>query len=121
MGKTIKITENQKNFLLKFFESDKYPGALSIGEKLITNGKCIVAGSNCIWKGGIGNFIKLSEPIDVDVVGCVEYSFDLDYFMTSEWYKEIKEEYLKELRAEYKALCLKLLNKEIELEELKEL
>ena len=56
------LTESQKKFLLStFFESDKYPGSRSIGDKLLTNGKVIVAGDRCIWIGGIGNFIQTKE------------------------------------------------------------
>lgn len=115
------LTQAQVDFLLQFFEDDRFPGSKSIGEKLIIQGKCIVAGTECIWKGGIGNFIKVTEPSDVEVVGCVEYHFDLEYFMTSLWYKEVKENYLKILNKEYKELSLKLVKKEIEFEELKAL
>lgn len=93
------LTENQKNFLLNyFFENDKYPGWKSIATTLLETGKCIVAGETCIWRGGIGNFIKTSPA--KGTVGCSLYKFDLEYFLTSVWYKEVKEQYLVQIEAE---------------------
>jgi len=70
-----KITEYQKKFLLQnFFSLPEYPGWLNIATKLIESGRCIVAGHGCIWKGGIGNFIK-TEPAE-DAIDCTLYTFD---------------------------------------------
>ena len=56
------LTESQKQFLLStFFESDKYPGSRSIGDKLLTNGKVIVAGDKCIWIGELEISYKLKK------------------------------------------------------------
>ena len=88
-----KLTDFQKEFILKnFFENETYPGWRNIAIKLLEKGKCIVAGNGCIWIGGIGNFIKTETA--KDAVDCTLYKFDLDYFLTSEWYKEIKNSYM---------------------------
>ena len=76
------LTENQKKFLLTFFKDETYPGWDNIANALLDTGGCIVAGKECIWKGGIGNFIKTSEA--KNTVGCLLYKFDLSYFLSSE-------------------------------------
>jgi hypothetical protein len=91
--KTRKLTDYQKEFLLEyFFLNEKYAGWKNIASTLIEAGTCIVAGNECIWKGGIGNFIKIEEA--KHTVGCVLYIFDLEYFLSSEWYKEISNQYI---------------------------
>jgi hypothetical protein len=86
----------QKEFLLKyFFKNEKYAGWRHIAEKLLDTGKCIVAGRDCIWHGGIGNFIH-TEPAK-NAIDCLEYTFNLEYFLDSEWYKEISNGYIAEL------------------------
>lgn len=111
------LTELQKKFLLStFFESDKYPGSRSIGDKLLTNGKVIVAGDKCIWIGGIGNFIQTKET--TEAIGCIEYNFDLDTFLSSNWFKEMKDLHIKELSEEVDVLKAKLKDKENNLIEL---
>lgn len=102
------LTENQKNFLLEhFFKEPQYPGWNYIATKLLATGSCIVAGDTCLWIGGIGNFIKTSNILNA--VDCLLYEFDLDQFLSSEWYREIHKEYLidslnklKQLELEYK-------------------
>jgi len=92
-----KLTENQKLFLLKyFFKNEKYAGWKNIAIQLLEKGKCVTAGRECIWTGGIGNFIKISDP-GSEYIDCVLYTFDLNYFLSSSWYKEIKELYLYKL------------------------
>uniref|UniRef100_UPI002029434B hypothetical protein n=1 Tax=Caballeronia sp. ATUFL_F2_KS42 TaxID=2921765 RepID=UPI002029434B len=56
----MKLTENQKNFILDtFFKMNTSAvGWRGIAEKLIDSGNCIVAGDIPIWMGGIGNYIK---------------------------------------------------------------
>jgi hypothetical protein len=90
------LTAEQKNYLLEvFFYNDRFVGWKSIAEKLLEKGSCIVAGTECIWIGGIGNFIKVT-PAE-DTFGCSEYKFDLEYFLQSEWFKETKENSLTRL------------------------
>lgn len=84
------LTENQKMFMLTFFNvhptNQHCPGWESIACNLLDHGTCIVAGSKCIWEGGIGNFITTS-PIST-AVGCIKYEFDVDNFISSEWFNE---------------------------------
>lgn len=92
------LTNYQREFLLQnFFINEKYAGWKVIAEELLHSGQCIVAGSKCIWNGGIGNFIKTEDA--KGAVGCILYKFDLKYFLTSEWYKSIKNEYVSQLAA----------------------
>lgn len=85
-----KLTENQKEFLLKnFFQNEKYAGWKGIATTLLEEGSCIVAGKNCIWVGGIGNFIKTREA--ENAIDCTLYEFNLKEFLSSAWYKEIHQ------------------------------
>lgn len=100
------LTENQKEFLMNyFFKHENYPGWINIVTKLLETGKCIVPGTHCIWKGGIGNFIKTKEA--ENAVGCLLYEFDLEYFLTSEWYKQIYDVYISDLKDKKTELELK--------------
>ena len=97
------MTEYQKNFLLDcFFKNEEYAGWKNIALTLLEKGQCVVAGENCIWTGGIGNFIKTEET--EDFIGCIKYVFDLKSFLRSEWYKEISEEYTTSLAVEKASL-----------------
>ena len=86
------LTKHQVEFLLEyFFKNERYAGWRGIATKLIENGKCIVAGDECIWKGGIGNFVKTNETSLAE--GCLEYTFDVISFVeNSLWFKEIKSQ-----------------------------
>ena len=107
------MTQYQKDFLLEyFFKNEKYAGWKNIATKLLETGKCIVPGKDCIWYGGIGNFIDTKPTNDaIGVIGCIEYSFDLEYFLGSEWFKEIHNQYIsilsnkkREIEDEYEQL-----------------
>lgn len=106
-----KLTHHQKEFLLEyFFKNEKYTGWKNIANKLLDNGKCILPKYDCIWVGGIGNFIN-AEPAK-DAVNCLEYSFDLEYFLSSEWYKQVCTQYIailsqkkREIEEEYEDIC----------------
>lgn len=92
------LTKNQKEFLLNyFFKNEEFNGWNNVATKLLNNGKCIVAGDKCIWNGGIGNFIKTEDT--EDAVDCLLYTFDLEHFLTSKWYKDISKEYISILSA----------------------
>lgn len=81
------LTEIQKVFLLEyFFKNERYAGWKNIASKLLENGSCIVAGDKCIWMGGVGNFIKTENA--ENAIDCLLYKFDLENFVTSEFYKE---------------------------------
>ena len=82
-----KLTEIQRNFILnEFFYNTGYPGWKNIANKLLDKGTCIVAGKDCIWKGGVGNFIRLDE--EPEFVDCSRYTFNIKDFMLCTWYKE---------------------------------
>jgi hypothetical protein len=90
------LTDNQIEFLLNyFFKNEKYAGWKGIATTLIQYGECIVVGDECIWVGGIGNFIHTST--DKRAIGCLLYEFDLEYFLNSEWFKEIQNSYINNL------------------------
>lgn len=100
-----------KKLLLLFFENEKYPGWRNIAEKLIDNGSCTVAGNECLWIGGIGNFIT-TKP-DENAYDCLLYTFDLETFKKSKWFEEVKEQYLNSIYQEishYREMIEKLGN-----------
>ena len=105
------LTNNQMDFLLNyFFKNENYIGWKNIAEKLIQEEECIVPGKNCIWVGGIGNFIETKE--DERAVGCLLYEFDLIKFLTSEWFKQISNSYIdilsvkkREIEQQYEDIC----------------
>ena len=82
------LTAIQKELLIEhLFRDERHPGWRTIATKLLDTGKCIVAGRECIWQGGIGNFIETKEA--EGAVDCSEYSFDLDDFLTSNYFKDV--------------------------------
>lgn len=101
------LTQIQKEFLLDyFFKDERFAGWKNIATKLLEKGRCIVAGTDCIWNGGIGNFIKLS--LAENTYGCLLYEFDLDNFLSSKFYKEISGEYIDILAGEKRVSDQKL-------------
>jgi len=94
------LTKNQIEFLMEFFDSNRYPGWKSIAKKLITKGYCIVAGSKCIWIGGIGNFID--TDVAEDAVGCLRYEFDVESFIKTAYYKDMLPYRLMAVESEIK-------------------
>lgn len=74
------LNETQIKTLLKLFPMN-CNGAESIARKLLTKGKCIVAGTEPIWRGGVGNFIKTKDA--EDGVDCLEYTMDVETFISS--------------------------------------
>lgn len=101
--KQITLTEIQTNFLLnQFFISEdiinKYPEVENIARTLLTSGKCIVAGTSNIWFGGVGNFINV-KPAE-NTIGCSLYTFDLNYFLSSMLFRDVRCSYLKVLNTE---------------------
>lgn len=105
-----------KKFLLTFFKHNHYPGWENIAEKLIDSGECIVAGTLCIWYGGIGNYIK-SKPHE-NAFNCSIYTFDLANFKESAWFKERRKEYVLTLQEEYNNRNKELTQLKTEIEEL---
>jgi hypothetical protein len=105
------LTEYQKEFLLQqFFKNEDFAGWRSIATKLLEKGSCIVAGTNRIWSGGIGTWIKMDEA--ENAVDCTLYTLDLQGFLTSEHYKQISSGYIailadkkREISQEWEEIC----------------
>ena len=96
MKSTRVLTSVQKEFLLQhFFTLPEYVGWHNIATRLLETGECVVAGNCGIWRGGIGNFIITS--ISDGYYDCIKYSFNLDYFLSSEWFKEVLSNYIDDL------------------------
>ncbi len=103
------LTENQKEFLFNhFFKYEIYAGWKSIANSLLETGECVVAGDRCIWLGGVGNFIEVQNSDRF--IGCVKYKFDLEYFITSEYFKQIVESYTEQLVEKKKQLDSELVD-----------
>lgn len=82
------LTTTQKHYIAEtFFKLESYAGWKAIAFYLLGTGECVVAGDNCIWVGGIGNFIKTSAADGY--WGCLKYDFDLESFLASNWFKEV--------------------------------
>lgn len=95
----MQLTDNQRWFIMEnFFKNEEYVGWRNIATKLLSNGKCIVAGNKCIWVGGIGNFIA-TQPAK-DAVDCLEYTFDLKSFIKTNWFKDIYAQYFEQITKE---------------------
>lgn len=108
------LSEYQKNFLLdNFFKNEKYAGWKNIATSLLETGQCIVAGKECIWIGGVGNFIKTEEPKYDKAIDCTLYVFDLEYFLTSELYIQCRNIYtsiLSNKKREIEQECDEIIN-----------
>ena len=101
-----KLTEFQKNFFLEyFFKNENFPGWKNIAIELLDKGYCVVAGQECIWKGGIGNFIKTQN--DTSFINCLLYEFDLKNFISSLWYRETVSMHQSLLFSEKKEIEIK--------------
>lgn len=97
------LTNYQKRFLLEnFFVNEKYLNWKGIADHLLSFGNCIVAGTEKIWVGGIGNFIQTEEA--KGAVGCTLYTFDLENFLSSEFFKEIKKDTVNTLNKQKAAI-----------------
>jgi hypothetical protein len=90
------MTDNQKQFIKeRFFKNEEYAGWSSIADTLLEKGECIIAGTDKLWYGGIGNFIKISTA--EGMVGCSVLTFDKETFLKSAWFQEYKKAYLDNL------------------------
>lgn len=93
------LTESQKNFILdNFFKHEDYAGWKNIATALIENGTCVTPNTQSgfsIWrKKNIGTFIDV-ETAD-EFIDCVRYKFDLDKFLSSDWFKHVRKSYVNE-------------------------
>lgn len=115
----MKLTLNQINTLLPLFQNEKYAGWKGIANNLLINGKCIVAGTDCIWKGGVGNFIKTSPAINA--VNCTEYVLDVENFVNSAWVQEYLEHKINDVDKELQEMEKNLIDKRYYFAEIKKL
>ena len=113
------LTTYQKNFLTeKFFcarvSGSEKEGIIRVADKLLTDGKVIVANVDRLEKlGGIWNFVKFSPA--QDAIDCYLLRFDLEYFLESNFFLEHKDGgFMKEL-------CMKSIELAKEYSELTEL
>ena len=99
----LELTKIQKDFILqKFFFNRDFAGWKGIATKLLEKGKCVVAGEKCIWVGGVGNFINTKKA--EDSFGCIEYNFDLEYFLGSKFFKETTKDVVLDIAESKKLL-----------------
>lgn len=114
------LTSKQEDFFLQtFFKLPENINWEEIAAQLLRTGKCIVAGTTPIWRGGIGNFIKV-EPAE-GTVGCSLYTFDLETFMTSELFKGYQITFIGELEKEVRETAEVLEYMQVKLKEIKAL
>ena len=106
-----------KELLLRFFAKTQYAGWKNIANALIDKGECIVAGEDCIWRGGIGNFIETEKT--EGLIGCLKYKFDLEYFKKSSWFEEELELCLAERVKERHVITDRLASINFQIAELK--
>lgn len=97
----MKLDERQIEFISKLFPNE-CAGANTIARKLISTGKCIVAGSDRIWRGGIGNFIT-DKPAE-NAIDCTELTFNFQSFISSELFKDIIQNELLQIQEAIKEL-----------------
>jgi hypothetical protein len=89
-----KLTDNQKEFIVNNFFYHNLVDGWKVAMRLLTDGTCIVAGTSPLWVGGIGNFVK--AEISEEAIGCLYYTFDLEAFLNSDWYREIHAQLLND-------------------------
>lgn len=75
------LDKEQKEILLPLFEKKSFEGWKNIANELLNHEVCIVAGTECIWKGGVGNFIKTKSADHL--IDCLEYTLDRETFIES--------------------------------------
>lgn len=102
------LTDIQKEFILEhFFKLNSYKGWKPIATTLLERGVCVVGNKETIWVGNIGHFIKVQYDLSdyelfkdsplLNAVDCCVYTFDLDAFLSSDYFKHIKDDYLHKL------------------------
>jgi len=100
------MTDNQKQFIKEyFFKNENYAGWEGIADALLDNGEVIIAGSDKLWWGGIGNFIKISTA--EGMVGCSILKFDKESFLESSWFLEYWNGYMTGLSVKIEELNIK--------------
>jgi hypothetical protein len=103
----MKLNAYQIDFILDYFFTEKdMPGLRRIGHKMLTKGKCIVAGKDKASFGCVWDFVDVEEH--EDFVDCLEHKMDVEKFLTSGFFKGVVEAKQEELRAEHRRLGMEL-------------
>jgi hypothetical protein len=89
----------KRRFLIQSGKESVDSGADELFISITTNSK---ERTITLFDSGIGNFIKTTKADDV--FGCLKYSFNLEYFMTSELFKTIVDREKKDLCLSIKAM-----------------
>lgn len=87
-----KLTDFQKGFILDTFFNNEKPNWRTIATELIEQGSCVVGGEELFWFGGIGNHIEHSS--NPKYIGCLEYKFNIDNFLSSEYFQGTVKSYI---------------------------
>jgi hypothetical protein len=100
------LTEYQKKFILDTFFKPlhyEYPGALNIGEVLLTEGGCVIpdTGTYIFKHSPLNQFNKVSKADSKKFIDCVEYTFDLNGFLDSWNLKRAVSKHYEELESQY--------------------
>lgn len=103
----LNLTDKQKTFILNnFFIYHDYNIEYNwrdIGRVLLEDGNCIIAGDSSPW--GVGemvNFITVEKPDNY--FGCIKLIFNLESFLSSNYYKERKNNCLNKFIEEKEEL-----------------
>lgn len=99
-----KLTENQIKYLKMFFGNEHS----NVADKLLRNGKCVVAGDGKLWHGGIGNFIRNTDA--EDFVDCTQLNFDVDVFLSSQWFKGTVQSHIGHRESEIEKLRTEIID-----------
>jgi hypothetical protein len=102
------LTDYQKKFILDTFFKPlhyEYPGALNIGEVLLTEGGCVIPDSGTYifqYSMSLSQFNKVTKADSKKFIDCVEYTFDLDGFLKSYHLKSAVSRHYEQLESQYK-------------------
>jgi hypothetical protein len=95
----MELSKQQISFILDNF----FTGApRTIGEKLLKNGTCIVAGKDKVAFGGAWNFVD--APTEEDTVDCLRHTLDKISFLSSSFFKDTVETAIEELNKDKKTV-----------------
>jgi hypothetical protein len=101
------LTEYQKKFILDTFFKPlhyEYPGALNIGEVLLTEGGCVIPDSGTYifqYSIPLQQFNKVTKADTKKFINCVEYTFDLEGFLNSYHLKSAVSRHYEQLESQY--------------------
>ena len=101
------LTEYQKKFILDTFFKPlhyEFPGALNIGEVLLTEGGCIIpdTGTYLFRHSPLNQFNTINKADEKKFINCLEFIFDLDGFLESYYVKRAVSKHYEQLETQYK-------------------